>query len=190
MKVHMYVYNGFAQFESVILGYLLNTNKHEVITVGPTNGHVISAEGFKVVVDYTISEIHAKDVETLIIPGGDSYGAMGNEELKKLITELNKENKVMGGICHGPMLLAEAGILEGRTYTSNVEVHEPQFQLFKGTHLNQDVVVDQNIITATGNGYVEFAFKVAEKLEIFNKKETLEAYYSFFKNAKEPVTLG
>lgn len=185
MKLYVYVYEGYAQFETVVLGYLAKAMGHEIVTFGNAKTPVASFEGFKTAPDFSVEEVTQEDADAIIIPGGNSYTAMGNESLKKLLKDFAATGKVMGAICHGPVLLAEAGVLEGQAFTSNVGEKEEQFALFKGSYVKEDVVKSGPFITATGNAYVEFAFAVAKELGIFAKDEDLNGYYNFFKNARE-----
>ncbi|HLO12873.1 MAG TPA: DJ-1/PfpI family protein [Pseudoneobacillus sp.] len=184
MKVFMYVYEEFAAFEAVVLGYLLKNYKHQIILVGKDKQAVTSYDGLQIQPHLSVEEIVVEEVDLFVVPGGSSYPAMGNLALQTMLQQLNNRGVVLAAICHGPALLAEAGVVKGKNFTSNVGEDEPQFELFQGTYLKEDVVVDGNIITATGNAYVEFAFKVAEKLEIFPNQSHLESFYSFFKNQK------
>ncbi|MDZ5473005.1 DJ-1/PfpI family protein [Bacillus sp. 31A1R] len=182
MKTYVFVYDGFAHFEAMVLGYIMNGKGHEVITVGSSNVPVKSAEGFRIANDQVISEVNVNDVDLFVVPGGNSYPAMGNAALISVIQQLHEMKKPIAAICHGPVLLAEAGVLEGKQFTSNVGETDEQFSLFKGTYVKEDVVTDDHFVTAIGNAYVEFAFKVAEKVNLFSSEDEANAYFNFFKN--------
>lgn len=189
MNVYVYVYEGHAQFESIILNYVLNTQKHNVVTFSHTKQSAKSVEGIKIEVDKLIEDVNVHEVDALIIPGGYSYDVLGNEKLQQLLQAASAEGIIMGAICHGPVLFAEAGILEGKNYTSNVGEDEVEYyNLFKGNNLKVDLVVHDHIITATGNAYVEFAFAVIEKLGVV-EESTQKALYNFFKNVKQTQTV-
>ncbi|MFD2444606.1 DJ-1/PfpI family protein [Bacillus sp. CGMCC 1.16607] len=184
MKVYMYVYEGFAAFEAVVLGYLLKSYKHKLILVGKDRQAIHSYDGLFIQPHIAIEELDVTTADLFLIPGGNSYPALGNEVLKAKLKQLNDHGAILAAICHGPALLAEAGVVQGKHFTSNVGKNEPQFELFEGIFEKEDVVIDGNLITATGNAYVEFAFKVAEKLELFPDQSQLDSFYAFFKNKK------
>ncbi|MFE8701977.1 DJ-1/PfpI family protein [Cytobacillus sp. FJAT-54145] len=186
MKIHVLVYDQFANFEVMLVGWM-KSNNVELETVSLEQDYVTNVEGFKVLADKRLAEVNPNEVELLLIPGGNTPSILGNENLKQFIKEVNANGNVIGAICYGPTLLGEAGILENKQFTTSVGSDEELFAIFKGGQFtNDDVTVDGNIITAKGNAYVEFALEVCKKMELV-KPEHLEFYGKFLKNVKEPV---
>ena len=73
---------------------------------------------------------------------------------------MDKNNKLAAAICAGPIVLKQAGVIEGRKITSY-----PGFenQLSGGIYQEQGVVRDGNIITARGPALaVDFALAIIE----------------------------
>lgn len=108
--------------------------------------------GTKVVPDLAIKDIVLLEYAMVIFVGGP--GALGlyeYEEVKKLLTNLKTSEKKIGAICIAPVLLARAGILQGKKVTvykteeSVKELAEQGAQL-----IEQDVVTDGRIVTANG----------------------------------------
>jgi 4-methyl-5(b-hydroxyethyl)-thiazole monophosphate biosynthesis len=183
MKAYVLIYDGFALFESVILGYLLNTKKHQIVTVSTDKRVITSVEGFHLAADALLNEIELDEVDLFVVPGGDSYTMLGNPDLIRLLQTLDRKNMLIGSICHGPALLAEAGLLRGRRFVTNATEQEPEYHLFhQGTNTGRDVEEDRNIITAKGNAYVEFAFAVCDRIGLFATAEERDACYQFFAN--------
>jgi hypothetical protein len=61
----------------------------------------------------------------------------------------------------------------------------PEYQYFsESIFLDDHVVVDDNIITAQGQAYVEFAFELARQMRLSDKEEEYEAGIKWFKNIR------
>jgi len=89
--------------------------------------------------------------------------------MRTYLKELKENNILIAGICAGVDLLDDAGILKG----------------LKSTHsTDDDIVNDDNVITARANSYVDFAIEVAKELELFECKEYLKETIYFWKNFK------
>jgi len=99
----------------------------------------------------------------------------GSENLKnsaaviKIIREMNNVNKLIGAICAAPIVLAAAGVLNGR---SAVCYPGYEKELGGAKIANVPYVVDSNIITGKGAGIaLTFSLKI---VEILNSRETAE----------------
>lgn len=74
--------------------------------------------GHNFVLNATFSEIKTDDYDGLYIPGGRSPEYLSvNENVIKIVQDFAKQNKVIAQVCHGVLVLAAAGILEGRNTT-------------------------------------------------------------------------
>lgn len=66
-----------------------------------------------------------------------------------------------------------------------VHVAADYIQFFKNsTILNEDIVVDGNIITSTGQAFIEFAFKLADIMNIYKDEDEIQKSYNWYKNIK------
>jgi len=71
-------------------------------------------------VDKHVSQADPTDYDGLVIPGGvanPDFLRMDDDAVRFTRTFF-EQGKPVGSICHGPWLLVEAGVLEGRTVTS------------------------------------------------------------------------
>ena len=94
-------------------------------------------------------------------PGG-LPGATNLRVIQRLLklSEHAPNNKLTAAICAGPIVLEEAGIIEGRKVTSYPGFED---QLSGGIYQEEGVVRDGNIITARGPALaVYFAIKIVE----------------------------
>ncbi|CAD7694836.1 unnamed protein product [Ostreobium quekettii] len=76
--------------------------------------------GDKFEVDKTIDEVSAEDYDGLVLPGGvfNPDALRMNETAVDFVRDFFKQGKPVAAICHGPWLLAEADVLQGRSVTS------------------------------------------------------------------------
>ena len=91
---------------------------------------------------------------------------------------INK-NVIVAAICGATIALAQKGLLNNRKHTSNgIELLKMTCPGYSGEkfYLNQPVVADNNLITATGLAALEFSYEVFKKTNLM-KTETLEAWY-------------
>ena len=81
-----------------------------------------------------------------------------------LIRAFWTQNKVVAAICHGPWLLAEAGIVRGRHVTSWHSIRTDVMNA-GGLWQDSDVVADQGLVTSRKPSDLEsFCLKVAEEI--------------------------
>jgi len=125
-------------------------NGHETIIIGLRRGEELA--GKQGTVKYTthlgIQEANAADYDAIIIPGGRSPAhLMYNEDVIRFIRDADKAGKTIAAICHGPQVLAAAGVLEGRTLTANPGISS-EIQAAGGKYVNREVVVDRNLVTS------------------------------------------
>ncbi len=100
-------------------------------------------------IDATISEVSADDFDGLVIPGG-TVGAdklRASDAAVAFVRDFFEQAKPVGAICHGPWVLAEADVLDGRTVTS---YHSLQTDLRNAgaTWVDEEVHVDQGLVTS------------------------------------------
>jgi protease I len=88
----------------------------------------------------------------LILPGGYSPANLENDpDAVRIVRAFFDADKPVGAICHGPRLLAMAGVLEGRIVTAWNEVASEIPDLWRagrlGTYVDQEVVVDGKLVS-------------------------------------------
>jgi len=142
----------------------------EVKTASNKKGTAIGADGGDTEVDLLISEISVSDFDAVIFVGGPgALENLDNEDSYKVAKEAISQGKVLASICISPVILAKAGVLEGKKATvwyspldkSSIKTLEEKGTIFE----DQPVVVDGNIITANGPGAAEdFGKKIVEVL--------------------------
>jgi protease I len=70
--------------------------------------------------DLVLADVRVEDYDALVIPGGTTNpDKMRLEsEALRIVRDFFTAGKTIAAICHGPWLLAEADVIEGRTLTS------------------------------------------------------------------------
>lgn len=99
--------------------------------------------------DIIIDEAAADDFDALILPGGvrnpDALRVHGN--VIALIRDFARSGKPIGAICHGPWLLVEAGLVDGRTVTSWPSIRT-DLRNAGGKVVDEPAVTDGNLVTS------------------------------------------
>ncbi|PZU07418.1 type 1 glutamine amidotransferase domain-containing protein [Sphingomonas sp.] len=113
-----------------------------------TNNHDLDPGG-EYAVDKTFDDVSADDFDGVIIPGG----CVGADKLRAaddavaFVKAFFDQKKPVGVICHGPWLLVEADVVEGRTLTSFPSVRT-DIENAGGNWVDQEVVVDEGLVTS------------------------------------------
>ena len=142
----------------------------EIKTASNQMGTAIGADGADVEVNLLISEINIIDFDAVIFIGGPGcLENLDNEESYQVAKETVSQNKVLASICISPVILAKAGVLEGKkaaVWSSPLD-RGPVKILENNGAIYQDkpVVVDGKIITGNGPAAArEFGGKIIELL--------------------------
>ncbi|MFC4777113.1 type 1 glutamine amidotransferase domain-containing protein [Paenibacillus sp. GCM10023252] len=125
-------------------------NGHEAVILSLKASEEL--KGKKGKVRYTshlaVKDASPKDYSAIIIPGGKSPShLMDDEHVQSFVQEADKAGITIAAICHGPQILAKAGLLKGRTLTSYPGIAD-EVREAGGTFVDKEVVVDRNLITS------------------------------------------
>ncbi len=135
-------------------------------------GTAIGEAGQKVEVYNNIHKVGYDQYVAIIFIGGP--GALEFEDNKlvhEIVRSLNHNHKIVAAICIAPVILAKAGVLEGRqatVFSSKDNNHGLEvFKDYGVVYLDKtDVVTDDNIVTANGPYAAErFIRAVIDKLK-------------------------
>lgn len=89
----------------------------EVVTVADEHRTVTCAKGLRVLADHTWGELGPIDV--LVYPGGDGTRAhLGVPEVRERLRALDAAGTLLTSVCTGALVLADAGLLDGRPATT------------------------------------------------------------------------
>jgi putative intracellular protease/amidase len=191
MKVYLYVLNTLADWE---IGYLtaeINSGRFldktktpvNLIKLGNTLEPIKTMGGITITPDESIDNITLQEGDLLILPGADTWLEESNNKILNLVSDVINKNVIIAAICGATMALAQKGLLNNRKHTSNdKEFLKTICPGYSGEnfYLNQPVVADNNLITATGLAALEFSYEVLKKTYLM-KTETLESWYQLHK---------
>ncbi|WP_019133426.1 type 1 glutamine amidotransferase domain-containing protein [Kallipyga massiliensis] len=148
MKILAFVADNFEDCELIYPYYRVQEDGHEVTLVGLEKTTYRGKKGDSLTADKTYDEVDMKDYDGLIIAGGFMPDRIRTHEGAVRITrDAVLQNKPVAAICHGPSMLVEAGILQGRKVTS-VENIKTDLINAGGNYSEEKVVVDGNLVTA------------------------------------------
>ena len=140
--------------------------------ISTREGLAVGMKGGKILIDKTVSDLaHSTDTyAALVIIGGSGTPAMlwNNKKLHALVIDYYEQQKIVAAICLAPVVLARAGILQGKGAT--VFFNDANLaELEKGgaKYMSSPVVVDGTIITANGPSAASaFGEKIAKAITV------------------------
>lgn len=98
--------------------------------------------------DKAVSEVHANEYDAVVIPGGSSPENLRlDPDILTFVQEADRAGKPIAAICHGPQILASAGLLKGRNITSYPPLQDDMVNA-GAIFDDKEVVVDGNYITS------------------------------------------
>jgi protease I len=127
--------------------------KVDVISLrhGRIRGVNLHMPATRVGVDKTISEADSAEYDGLLLPGGFINPDLLRQsaEARQFVREFAVSEKPIVTLCHGPWVLASAGLLEGRTLTSWPGIRDDLVNS-GATWLDREVAKDGNLLTSRG----------------------------------------
>ncbi len=157
--------NGFEESELFEPKNVLENSGAEVTVISPESGKIKAWKhgnwSREINVDVTLDNASESDYDCLILPGG----VINPDKLRRrndavdFVRSFFKSRKLIAAICHGPQLLIDAEIINGRTMTSFHAIRK-DLQNAGANWVDSEVVVDDNIITS----------RKPDDIEAFNKK--------------------
>ena len=170
-KIAMIIaFRDFRDAEYFVPKEILEKAGIEVKTASNKKGIAIGADGGDVKVDLLVSEINPAEFAAVVFIGGSGcLENLDNESSYRVAQETVSQNRVLASICISPVILAKAGVLEGKKATvwSSVMDRSPIKILQNNGAIYEDkrVVVEGKIITGNGPGAAEeFGQAIVEAL--------------------------
>lgn len=173
-------------YEAMVPYQILTMVGHHVHTICPGRKHgervktaVHDFEGdqtytekpghlFKITADF--DDIEESDYDALVLPGGRAPEYLRlNDRVLEIVHHFFNENKPVAAICHGPQILAAAGVLEGRQCTAYPSLHSEVWRAgatwIDPAPTADNAHVEGNLVTAVAwPGHPEWMRKFLELL--------------------------
>ncbi len=165
-KVAILLADGFETIEALAPADVLRRGGQDVALVTINEKpQVTTAQGIGIKCDATLVGYDFADCDLIVLPGGmpGTTNLRANERVCELTREFLATRK-LGAICAAPSILAELGLLEGRTATCYPGCEGAFPQGVRPAKLG--VYADGNLVTASGPGYAaDFGLALLELLE-------------------------
>lgn len=98
--------------------------------------------------DLDYDSVDTSEYVALLVPGGWAPDKIRRfDSVKKIVKEFDRDNKVIGQICHAGWILISAGILKGRKVTSTPGIKD-DMENAGAEWFDEEVVVDGNLVSA------------------------------------------
>jgi putative intracellular protease/amidase len=190
-KAYFLVFDGLADWELAhALCEINKSGKFEVVSVGLSDKPVTTMGGLKLIPDITLDEATPASACIFMLPGGDMWERESHENLKTFLRRLHAERVPIGAICGATLETARAGLTKNIRHTSNSKDYLKAMVADYGDesfYVNELAVTDQNIITASGLGCVEFAREVIKQLNLYSEADT-RTWFEMFKHGVYPAS--
>ncbi|NPV90971.1 MAG: glutamine amidotransferase [Firmicutes bacterium] len=186
---YFYIHEGFADWEGGFILPRLNKPPFKVKTAAESPMPLTSMGGLRVAPDLILEDVNLDETAVFILPGGNSWmDADANPGVMKLLPRLREREIPIASICAATLAFARLGFLDQVRHTSNgPDFIESIIPGYRGQGLYSDAlaVSDQNVITASGIGALEFAYEIMKVLNVCDEK-TARQWFDLFKHAVIP----
>lgn len=167
MKVLVFLAEGFEEVEALTVVDYLRRTEIEVDTVSITEDKSVKgAHDIIVMADKVLSDIdHPQVYDGVVIPGGipGATNLRDNKDVIDIVRQLDEKKKLVAAICAGPIVLQQAGIIEGKDITSYPGFED---QLEGCVYCEDRVVRDGHIITSRGPSIAaDFVMEIIDYLQ-------------------------
>ncbi len=149
-----------------VTGWQNEVKPFQVSLVGDKPGHILARNGMSINPEHTIQSLPTPDI--LIVPGGfGTRRLMNDQSILDWLRELQPKLELLLSVCTGSLVLAKAGLLDGKPATT----HHLRFDLLqecapKCTVETQQRVVDTGKIVTSGGiaAGIDMSFHVVARL--------------------------
>jgi len=164
-KVAIFTEEGFEQVELTSPKQALEQAGATVHVISPKSGKIKAWDktnwGIEINVDKPLNEVSPDDYDALVLPGGvlNPDKLRQNKDAVAFASAFLDEGKPLAAICHGPQLLIETGMINGRRLTSYPSL-QTDLKNAGADWIDEEVVVDNGLVTS----------RRPNDLEAFNRK--------------------
>jgi protease I len=154
-KIAVLAADGFEKVELVVPLRALQLAGAKVDIVSLRKGRIrgvnLHMPATRVGVDKLVAEADPDSYDGLLIPGGFINPDLLRQSAaaRDFVRAFDHSGKPVVTLCHGPWVLASAGLLTGRTLTSWPGIRDDLVNA-GATWLDRDVVRDRNLVTSRG----------------------------------------
>jgi protein deglycase len=162
-RVLCLVADGVEELELVAPVDVLRRAGAEVVLAVVGDGiHVTGRNGMVLHGDMTLGAVAAEEFDLLFIPGGAAVGVLrADGRAAELARAFVAAGKPVAAICAGPLVLEDAGLLQGKRFTA----HFSAANELPGAQTGERVMEDGLVMTSRGAGTaLEFGLAMVDRL--------------------------
>lgn len=166
---------GFEELEAVTIIDIVRRAGIEVVVAALSGNPVTGSHGIALAADATLDAVTGQQFDLIALPGGMPGAAnlLGDSRVGGMIRRQHEQGGHVAAICAAPMVLAAAGVLEGRRATCFPGFLDRVVDL---TLVDAPVVVDDRVITSRGPGTaIDFALELVAQLAGPGERQKIEA---------------
>lgn len=168
---------GCEELEAVTIIDLLRRAGIEVVSAGLDDQPVRASRGTVLIPDTILSEALKREFDMVVLPGGmpGMENLKGDQRIRALLRKMAGHDRFTAAICASPVVLAEAGLLDGKQATGYPGFLDKMD--LPEVRLKEDAVVrDGKVITSRGPGTaMDFSLELIEVLVGRETREQVEA---------------
>jgi 4-methyl-5(b-hydroxyethyl)-thiazole monophosphate biosynthesis len=168
---------GFEELEAISVIDILRRAEVDVVVAGLSDGPVKASRGTNVLPDMSLDDALQQDYDMIVLPGGMPGASNLNDDARvhELLKKMANSGKFTGAICAAPMVLGNAGVLDGKRATSFPGFVD-QMDLPTVDYTGVPVERDGKVITSRGAGTaLDFALELVDALVGREKRDEVEA---------------
>ena len=168
-QIAMLIYPGFSNYEIAFVGYMAACIGRKIELVAKTLDPVENEDGFRFLPNHTLETFNIEAYDCLVLSGigGDVPAVVADDDYTAFLRRFkDRPDYTIASISISPLLLAKAGLLEGKKHC--IAINQEDIPMFPFLNLDNivyaPIVVDGNIITAQDTGFREFVIAIAARL--------------------------
>lgn len=164
--------DGFEELETVAPVDLLRRAGVEVVMASMGDVELTGRNGIRIRADARFEEVDAGLFDLLLLPGGPGVAKMrADGRAGECASDFVGSGRPVAAICAAPLILRDAGLLEGKRFTAF-----PGVRAELGGGMDERVVEDGLLITSRGAGTaLDFALAVVARLRGKERAEAIAA---------------
>ncbi|MCK5878095.1 MAG: DJ-1/PfpI family protein [Candidatus Marithrix sp.] len=166
---------GCEELEAVTIIDLLRRANIAVITAGLDAKPVKASRGVVLIPDTTLDKVLQQEFDMIVLPGGlpGSDHLNNDSRIQTLLKKMQQQGKYIAAICAAPKVLANAGLLDGKSATSYPGVLQTTENI---NFIDKPIVKDGLVITSKGPGTaMDFSLELIEILVGCETRNKVEA---------------
>jgi 4-methyl-5(b-hydroxyethyl)-thiazole monophosphate biosynthesis len=163
LRVLMPLAQGFEEIETLVPVDLLRRAGVTVTMAALGDGmHVTGRSGVTLHADALWADVAVGEADALVLPGGPGVKLMrADARVLEKAREMSRQGRLVAAICAAPLVLKEAGLLEGRRFTA----HDSTWAELPEALGEERVVEDGDLLTSRGAGTaLEFGLALVRRL--------------------------